>query len=75
MNNLLTAREAAPVLKVSEAALRRYARLGIIPCIRLGRLLRFDPDALQRWRASFFEITGGLAIGNVAQSAAIEKLD
>jgi len=37
---------AAALLQMSEAAVRKAAQRGTIPCVRLGRRLRFDPRAL-----------------------------
>jgi excisionase family DNA binding protein len=45
----LTARQLAEVLQVSESTVRRLARDGRIPCVRLTpRLLRFNPRAVYR---------------------------
>ena len=45
----LTARQLAEVLQVSESTVRRLARDGRIPCVRLTpRLLRFNPRAVFR---------------------------
>ena len=45
----LTARQLAEVLQVSESTVRRLAREGRIPCVRLTpRLLRFNPRAVYR---------------------------
>ncbi len=45
----LTARQLAGVLQVSESTVRRLARDGRIPCVRLTpRLLRFNPKAVFR---------------------------
>ena len=45
----LTARQLAQVLQVSESTVRRLAREGRIPCVRLTpRLLRFNPKAVYR---------------------------
>ena len=45
----LTARQLAVVLQVSESTVRRLARDGRIPCVRLtARLLRFNPKAVYR---------------------------
>jgi excisionase family DNA binding protein len=45
----LTARQLAGVLQVSESTVRRLAREGRIPCVRLTpRLLRFNPKAVFR---------------------------
>ncbi|MDT5263129.1 MAG: Helix-turn-helix domain [Acidobacteriota bacterium] len=45
----LTARQIAEVLQVSESTVRRLAREGRIPCVRLTpRLLRFNLKAVCR---------------------------
>ena len=45
----LTARQLAEVLQVSESTVRRLAREGRIPCVRLTpRLLRFNLKAVYR---------------------------
>ena len=45
----LTARQLAQVLQVSESTVRRLAREGRIPCVRITpRLLRFNPKAVYR---------------------------
>jgi len=45
----LTARQLATVLQVSESTVRRLARDGRIPCVRLTpRLLRFNLKAVYR---------------------------
>jgi len=45
----LTARQLAEVLQVSESTVRRLARDGRIPCVRLTpRLLRFNRKAVFR---------------------------
>jgi excisionase family DNA binding protein len=45
----LTARQLAEVLQVSESTVRRLARDGRIPCVRLTpRLLRFNQRAVFR---------------------------
>lgn len=46
---LFLASEVAAGLNVSKARVYELARTKMIPCIRLGRALRFDPDALRRW--------------------------
>ena len=45
----LTARQLAEVLQVSESTVRRLAREGRIPCVRLtSRLVRFNLKAVYR---------------------------
>ena len=46
---LLTAAEVAKATGVPRTRLYDLARQGIVPCVRLGRQLRFSELALQRW--------------------------
>ena len=48
---LVKAADVAPVLDVSEARVYELARLKLIPCVRLGRQLRFDLEVLEAWVA------------------------
>jgi excisionase family DNA binding protein len=43
---LLTVHDAARVLRVSEATVRRWAADGTLPAIRHGRALRFAADVI-----------------------------
>ncbi len=45
-SQLLTTREIAELLQTRESHIRQLVRAGKIPVVRLGRLLRFDPDAV-----------------------------
>ncbi len=45
---LLTVKEAAAFLQVSEDRLYRWVAWQTIPHIRLGRSIRFDPEALRK---------------------------
>lgn len=45
----LTVNEVADLLQVSKSHLFTQVRQGKIPAIRLGRAIRFDPEALQTW--------------------------
>lgn len=49
---LLTVREAASYLAVSASWLYREVELRKVPHLRLGRAIRFDPQALERWLAA-----------------------
>ncbi len=40
---LETTAEVARRLNASERTVRRYAEIGVLPAIRIGGLLRFDP--------------------------------
>jgi len=46
---LLTARQLAALWHVSERTLRRWMASESLPCIRVGRLVRFDPGDVSRW--------------------------
>ena len=46
---LLTAAEAADLLNVTEWRVYQLAREDRIPTVRLGRLVRFSPDAVKQW--------------------------
>lgn len=46
---LLTVSETAQLLNTSEDRVRRMAREGLLPVVKLGRLIRFNKDELHRW--------------------------
>jgi excisionase family DNA binding protein len=46
---LLTIDEVADRLAVSRRTIRRLVASRRLPCLRVGRQLRFAPDALSRW--------------------------
>jgi excisionase family DNA binding protein len=47
---LMDVAAAAKVMDVHPATLYRWARQRKIPCVRMGsRVIRFDPDALNRY--------------------------
>ena len=46
---LLTVKELATLTRMSVRWIHEQTRLGEIPCYRLGRALRFDPDEVRRW--------------------------
>jgi excisionase family DNA binding protein len=46
---LLTTAKAAERLRLREGTLREHTRRGLVPCIRLGRLVRYDADDLMAW--------------------------
>ncbi|MGB7158218.1 MAG: helix-turn-helix domain-containing protein [Tepidisphaeraceae bacterium] len=46
---LLTPREAAKALRLSERTLARYTADGEIPVVRIGRSVRYDPRSLSQW--------------------------
>ena len=46
---LRTAPEAAEMLSISQRSLWQLTKDGVIPCVRLGRSLRYDPADLRAW--------------------------
>lgn len=44
---LWTANEAAQALRISPRTLWTLTKAGTIPCVRLGRLVRYNPQELQ----------------------------
>jgi excisionase family DNA binding protein len=49
LEQLLTITEAAALLRLHERTIRRMVASRRMPCVRLGRQLRFSPIALSRW--------------------------
>ena len=45
-NELLTIKEFAKIVKIAPKTLYRLASDGKIPCIRIGRNIRFSPDMI-----------------------------
>lgn len=52
---LLTARDAAQTLAISQRTLWTLTNRGEIPCMRLGRSVRYDRKDLVRWIAAHKE--------------------
>jgi excisionase family DNA binding protein len=46
---IMTTRELAEYLKLHGITVCKYAAQGKIPAIRIGRVWRFDKDAIDRW--------------------------
>lgn len=61
--NLWTVKETAAYLAVSTSLVYKQAEAGVMPCLRVGALLRFEPESVRSWARN-----GG------AQSAAIISL-
>ena len=49
MPQIMTTKEVAEYLKLHEITVCKYAAEGKIPAIRIGRVWRFDKDALDAW--------------------------
>ena len=50
-DRLLTAGEVAEVLNVPERWVREHTRSGLIPCVQLGRYVRYRRTAVVDWIA------------------------
>jgi len=46
---LWTTKEVAAFLRVSRSWVYHQAEAGLIPCLRVGSLLRYEPDAVRRF--------------------------
>ncbi len=57
MPEIMTTKELAKYLKLHEITICKYAAEGKIPAIRIGRVWRFDKEAIDRW------ISGGQKAG------------
>jgi excisionase family DNA binding protein len=53
---LLTLPEVAEALRVSEKTVRRLVARRVIPCVRIGGLLRFDHRDLAQWISARREV-------------------
>ena len=49
MPEIMTTKEMAKYLKLHEITICKYAAEGQIPAIRIGRVWRFDKDAVDKW--------------------------
>ena len=49
MAKIMTTKEVARYLRLHEITVGKYAAEGKIPAIRIGRVWRFDKEAIDRW--------------------------
>ena len=49
MAHIMTTKELSRYLKLHEITICKYAAEGKIPAIRIGRVWRFDKDAIDDW--------------------------
>jgi excisionase family DNA binding protein len=49
-DELLTIKEFSKIVKIASKTLYRLASQGKIPCIRIGRNIRFSPDMIDQMR-------------------------
>jgi len=47
--DILTTKELSRYLKLHEITICKYAALGKIPAIRIGKVWRFDKEVIDRW--------------------------
>ena len=48
-DRLWTAKETCAYLRVSKSWVYKAAEAGTIPVVRIGALLRFDPERIKAW--------------------------
>lgn len=51
--NLLTVKEVSARLKTGKSTIYEWAALGLIPCVKVNGLLRFDEAELEAWVEGF----------------------
>lgn len=49
MEKLLTAKQVSDLLEVHISTVYEWVSRGLIPCVKLGRLLRFKKQEVFRW--------------------------
>ena len=49
MPEIMTTKEIAEYLRLHQITVCKYAAQGEIPAIRVGRVWRFDKDAIDKW--------------------------
>ena len=52
MEKLLTIDELAEVLSVKKSTIYQWVHIGLVPHIKVGRLLRFKEESIQKWLIS-----------------------
>jgi excisionase family DNA binding protein len=48
MSNLMTTKQLAEKLQVAEITIRKWRETGL-PFVKLGRAVRFEPEAVNEW--------------------------
>jgi excisionase family DNA binding protein len=61
----LTAKEVSVLMRIPLARVYELARQNLIPCVRMGRQIRFNEEALREWAAR-----GGTVITGQTQTSA-----
>lgn len=49
--NLMTIGEVASLTRLAISTLRHYVSDGLVPVVKIGRSVRFDPEAIDQWVA------------------------
>jgi excisionase family DNA binding protein len=49
MEALLSVHDVAQLLAIHHKKVQRLARTGVLPCIKIGAVYRFQPASLQAW--------------------------
>jgi len=49
LNRLMGVEEVAELTSIPESTVRRMVTKGRIPCVRLGKHVRFDPEDVAEW--------------------------
>lgn len=52
MDGALTVKELAELLHLGKTAIYELVRRGVIPCIRIAYMVRFDPHEIAMWLKS-----------------------
>ena len=62
---LVDAKTLAEIMNLPPTSVRRYARSGKLPCYKIGRLLRFDPEEVKVALKGQHDNSTGSLRGNV----------
>lgn len=46
---LMTIEQLSELISVKKKTIYDWTHRGTIPCVKVGRLLRFDPNEIERW--------------------------
>lgn len=49
MNKLIGFEEVAELMSIPESTIRRMVTAKRIPCVKLGKHVRFDPEDIEAW--------------------------
>jgi excisionase family DNA binding protein len=63
---LLTAKEVSVAMRIPLARVYELARQNLMPCVRMGRQIRFDENALREWAARGGKVASDVQTDSVA---------